>query len=1108
MFTRSNVMRDAGTTIFRRGEELYQEGAILDFRAEDKGFMDDVFARVKGSGRLSYKVRLRYNWDLDYMEDYSCECAAYLNYEGMCKHCVAVALKYIDEREDRPLISLLRERDGGRILTTGSQPKKISGPGKARFTQTSHSLSRLLQKRMLQRTLPVTEGTYYGRVKLVPEITAEKGSIQLRLSIGTEESHKYVVKDILALAGAIERNEEYSYGKNLTFVHAMEAFAQESRGLAEFVCERAKEYSAKDSYSGHYGYYASYYLPKLREMELSVSEFEEFINLMSGGSFWGRIDSYERRLWRETEEEPVRVLTIHGKEEGLDISVNLPKGYRGRKDTFYFQEGRIYRLNRACTDPVQDFLSCFEDVEAGRFLFIAARDVPVFCREVLPALEQFFITDYSSFDKESYGVKEVAFEIYLDALRQDYITCQLYAVYGDEQKYNVFDNIGIGTERDAVKELQTGQQIHRYFKSYDPAESRLVLSGDEDMLYELLTRGIEEFQQLGQVFVSEVLKSVKVSPAPRTHVGVSLSGDLLELKMTAGDLSSEQLQEILCKYDRKKKFYRLKNGDFINMEGEAIGALFELKEGLGLNDAQLKGESILLPKYRALYLDAEAKEWNALGMERNREFKALIRNMKTVEDNDFEVPGSMENVLREYQKKGYLWIRALKQNGFGGILADDMGLGKTLQVITYLLSESAEPVERECPLALIVCPASLVYNWKNEFERFAPSLPVKTIVGNAVERRELLEGCRPGEILITSYDLLKRDRESYASLRFVAQIIDEAQYIKNHSTQTAGTVKEISAGFRLALTGTPIENRLSELWSIFDYLMPGYLYTYHKFRNDYEIPIVQSRDEDAGKRLQKLIRPFVLRRLKRDVLKDLPEKLEESIFAGLEGEQQELYDAHVKRLMLTLDKNSDAEFRKNKIQILAELTKLRQLCCDPALLYEGYKGGSAKTELCLDIVKNALNGGHKILLFSQFTTMLDRLCRIFDREKISYYLLTGATNKEARRNMVQAFQTDDTGVFCISLKAGGTGLNLTAADIVIHYDPWWNLAVQNQATDRTHRIGQENVVSVYKLIAKDTIEEKILHLQEKKRELADRLLNAEEMGSGSFSREELLELLQ
>ena len=482
--------------------------------------------------------------------------------------------------------------------------------------------------------------------------------------------------------------------------------------------------------------------------------------------------------------------------------------------------------------------------------------------------------------------------------------------------------------------------------------------------------------------------------------------------------------------------------------------------------------------------------------------------MKTVEDNNFEVPGSMENVLREYQKKGYLWIRALKQNGFGGILADDMGLGKTLQVITYLLSESAEPVERECPLALIVCPASLVYNWKNEFERFAPSLPVKTIVGNAVERRELLEDCRPGEILITSYDLLKRDRESYASLRFVAQIIDEAQYIKNHSTQTAGTVKEISAGFRLALTGTPIENRLSELWSIFDYLMPGYLYTYHKFRNDYEIPIVQSRDEDAGKRLQKLIRPFVLRRLKRDVLKDLPEKLEESIFAGLEGEQQELYDAHVKRLMLTLDKNSDAEFRKNKIQILAELTKLRQLCCDPALLYEGYKGGSAKTELCLDIVKNALNGGHKILLFSQFTTMLDRLCRIFDREKISYYLLTGATNKEARRNMVQAFQTDDTGVFCISLKAGGTGLNLTAADIVIHYDPWWNLAVQNQATDRTHRIGQENVVSVYKLIAKDTIEEKILHLQEKKRELADRLLNAEEMGSGSFSREELLELLQ
>ena len=429
MLTRSTIRRDAGTTIFRRGEDLYQDGAILDFQAENKGLSDDVFARVKGSGRLNYEVRLRYNWELDYIENYYCECAAYLNYEGMCKHCVAVALKYIDEREDKPLISLLRERDGGTILTadcrlieeepseiwapmddgeaytrssySGNSRKKLNGPGKARFTQTSHSLSSLLQKRMLQRTLPVTEEAYYGKIQLIPEITTEKQDIRLKFTIGTEEGRKYIVKDVLALAGAIERNEEYSYGKNLTFVHGKEAFVQESRGLVDFVCEWAKSNNSKYTNSGYYGYFSSYvnYLPKIREMELSSSEFEEFINLMSGNPFYGRIDGYERILWQETEEKLVRVLTINGKEDGLDISVNLPKSYRGRKDTFYFKEGKIYRVSRSATDPVQDFLSCFEGLESGRFLFIAARDVPVFCREVLPSLEQFFIPNYISFEK-------------------------------------------------------------------------------------------------------------------------------------------------------------------------------------------------------------------------------------------------------------------------------------------------------------------------------------------------------------------------------------------------------------------------------------------------------------------------------------------------------------------------------------------------------------------------------------------------------------------------------------------------------------------------------------------------------------------------------------
>ena len=321
-------------------------------------------------------------------------------------------------------------------------------------------------------------------------------------------------------------------------------------------------------------------------------------------------------------------------------------------------------------------------------------------------------------------------------------------------------------------------------------------------------------------------------------------------------------------------------------------------------------------------------------------------------------------------------------------------------------------------------------------------------------------------------------------------------------------MKQVCAAFRLALTGTPVENRLSELWSIFDYLMPGFLFSYARFREELETPIVAKTDEEAAKRLQRLIRPFILRRLKRDVLSDLPEKIEKNMYAQMEGEQRDLYDAHVQRLVQVLSGQTEEEFASSRIQVLAELTKLRQLCCDPALLLEGYQAESAKTRLCLELIRNALDGGHKVLLFSQFTSMLDRLKECLDKEGIGFFSLDGSTSKAKRMELVERFNQDDTPVFCISLKAGGTGLNLTGADIVIHYDPWWNVAVQNQATDRAHRIGQKNVVTVYRLIAKGTVEEKIVALQEKKKELAEQILGQGETGFSALTREALMEILR
>ena len=342
---------------------------------------------------------------------------------------------------------------------------------------------------------------------------------------------------------------------------------------------------------------------------------------------------------------------------------------------------------------------------------------------------------------------------------------------------------------------------------------------------------------------------------------------------------------------------------------------------------------------------------------------------------------------------------------------------------------------------------------------------------------------------------------------FTYQVIDEAQFIKNHTTAAAKAVKVINSRVRFALTGTPIENRLSELWSIFDYLMPGFLYSYDRFRRELEHPIAKNEDETAMEQLKRMVEPFILRRLKSEVLQDLPDKIEEVQYVGFEKAQQQLYDGQAIHMKQMLGEQSEENYMKNKIRILAELTRIRQICCDPSLCFEDYSGGSAKREACMELIHSAIDGEHKMLVFSQFTSMLELLEADLAKENIQYYKITGATKKEDRTDLVRRFNVDSTPVFLISLKAGGTGLNLTGADIVIHYDPWWNLAAQNQATDRAHRIGQEKTVAVYKLIAKGSIEEKILRLQEDKKALADEILSGETGGLMKMSREELMELL-
>lgn len=583
------------------------------------------------------------------------------------------------------------------------------------------------------------------------------------------------------------------------------------------------------------------------------------------------------------------------------------------------------------------------------------------------------------------------------------------------------------------------------------------------------------------------------------------------MSMASNQFNKEELAEIFSSYDRKKKYHRLKNGAFITFNEEQKQVMSALLDVMKNYADKKNPDTIKMPLFRALYLDELLAEKESVELKKNREYRKLIGKMRSYENGDYEVPQSLEAVLREYQRDGFYWIKTLKENGFGGILADDMGLGKTLQILAFLLSEKEQGKVGDELRTLIVAPASLVYNWKKEVERFTPQLSVCVMAGTAHERKELIKNQTSNvDVWITSYDLLKRDIELYQDIVFANEIIDEAQYIKNQTTHAAKSVRLVKSSFRMALTGTPMENRLSELWSIFDYLMPGFLYGYTRFRSEIETPIVSDKDEDAMTRLRAMIHPFILRRLKKDVLKELPEKQEEIVTVALSGEQKKLYQAHSQRLKMFLEDQNDEDFAQNKLQILAELTKLRQLCCGPELLLENYKGENAKLETCIELITQAIAGGHKILLFSQFTSMLDLIGEELKKAKIDYYRIDGSVKKEARMEMVEQFQNpqNQVSVFCISLKAGGTGLNLTAADIVIHYDPWWNKAAQNQATDRAHRIGQKHAINVYQLIAEETIEQKICELQQVKEDLAEEVLSGEGISSTQFNKNEIMNLLE
>ena len=617
-------------------------------------------------------------------------------------------------------------------------------------------------------------------------------------------------------------------------------------------------------------------------------------------------------------------------------------------------------------------------------------------------------------------------------------------------------------------------------------EDEFAFEGNDDARFALLSEQLTSLERAGDVLVSDRLARMNVKRARAMSFGLTQQDGKLVLKADLGGYTQEELSQALAAYRQKRNYVRLNSGMFLSGEAlEQAAEAAQVLDGLDMTAEQAQAGAEV-PMSRAMYLESALENRENISLHAPKEIEEWTQRMRAAQSTQVQQPKELNAQLRSYQLEGLSWLCALSSAGFNGILADDMGLGKTIQALSLLLWEQEQGRDVH---ALVVCPASLQLNWLAEAKKFAPSLVSMSLMGSARERLDVIKSANRPNLLITSYDQLRRDVQAYQDISFTHVLLDEAQNIKNAASQAARAVKTIKSEHRFAMTGTPIENRLSELWSIFDFLMPGYLSTYKKFKDRFEAPVVRDANENARTTLHMMVAPFILRRMKKDVLTDLPEKVETVMSSDMTPEQRKIYTAYVSRLQNTSPKLLGGQ---DKIKMLAELTRLRQLCCDPRLCLEDYTGGSGKLMQLMEIVRDALEADHRILLFSQFTTMLDLIAEALDNEGIGYYVLTGDTDKEERMELVQQFNEGGADVFLISLKAGGTGLNLTGADVVIHYDPWWNVSAQNQATDRAYRIGQTKGVQVIRLIASDTVEEHILNIQERKKTLSDGVLLGEE----------------
>lgn len=1088
MFSTSQIVAASSRKAFDRGFALIADADLLRRRGfREFGGECEVFAEVRSSSGIAdyFHCYLDLTADCDEIIEGGCDCPASRKQHGMCKHCVALAIAFKES------------------------PSAFDG-FTDRFTlKTSRSVRAYLDRvpdADMREAAPESIGLH---VQLINDFDA--WSIRLKVS---DEKATYVVSDIDAFARAINGRLYMGYGKRWGFVHSLDAFKPTSRGLAHLIGELAGlGPSAK------------------RELSLSEEGVVRLLDVLGGSPFeycevaranagamsasgGASASACAGEEISVIDADPQITLTIERLADGgyelvrdIDAHVVMNAG-----TAYVFTCGQAYRTSQGFGDVARFLRDVYQSVDDE--LRISDDDIGEFCKKALPGIER-AVSVVEPPELEALKPVSARFSFYLDCERAgrgkaEFITVEAKATYKDRECVIGEIDEGEAAFRDERAETAVLSMLLELFDG----DGRIPLS-DEEAAGTLLYGGLAELERVGEVFTTPAFDRLFNDKALRVQIGLSISGNLIDMDVHSSDVSKEELAQILQSVQRKKRFHRLKSGAIALLEELDVRSLERLSIDFGVKPADIEAGHIEVPVYHAFFLDREYSDAH-----RNEDFEDYIDRFDNELLYDFDLPSHLTGELRPYQVDGYRWLRKLSAIGFGGILADEMGLGKSLQTISYL-SEVFATGQVASP-ALVVSPASLVYNWAEEFAKFAPDMRVCVIDGPR-ESRAAKRAMADVQVFVASYDAVRMDVESFSETSYSVAVLDEAQYIKNQATKTSRAVRRLKAQHRFALTGTPIENRLSEIWSIFDFLMPGFLGSYMQFKRRFEMDILGG-DEDAAHRLKSLIGPFVLRRLKEDVLADLPEKQETVVSVPLDGEQAKLYLACEQGLRESLlearrarkegagaggaPDAANAGAEGIKVDVLAELMRLRQVALDPSLAYDGFSGMAAKTKAILELVEQSADSGRKALVFSQFTGYLDILKAELDERGVRYYEITGATDKRRRVDMVNSFNGDDVPVFLVSLKAGGTGLNLIGASVVIHADPWWNAAAIDQATDRAHRIGQKSMVSVYKMIAKGTIEERILKLQESKRKLAGSVIGQTSLSSlSAMTREDLESLL-